>query len=192
MIRDSLLAVSGRLDAKLFEPSVHPFREKADTEKRLYTGPIDGDGRRSLYLKVQLMEAPRFLSAFNLPGGKVTQGRRDTSNVPAQSLAMLNDPFVWAMSEQWAIRLLSDGRASIADRIESMFRDALGRPPTDTEKERFVKATIQFVKELIDQTIPSESEPLGSVLESAILANESVWQNIAHAMFNIKEFIYVP
>jgi len=53
VIRDSLLAVSGRLDAKLFGPSVHPFRENADTEKRLYTGPIDGDGRRSPYLKVQ-------------------------------------------------------------------------------------------------------------------------------------------
>jgi len=192
VIRDSLLAVSGRLDAKLFGPSVHPFREKADTDKRLYTGPIDGDGRRSLYLKVQLMEAPRFLSAFNLPGGKVTQGRRDTSNVPAQSLAMLNDPFVWAMSEQWAKRLLSDGRATIADRIESMFRDALGRPPTDTEKARFVSATIQFAKVLIEPTIPSDSASAGPDLEGTVMASESVWQNMAHAMFNIKEFIYVP
>src|SRR4249919_3003446 len=74
VIRDTILAVSGRLDARLYGPSVHPYRETADPDKRLFTGPLDGDGRRSIYLKFQLMEATRFLRAFNLPGGKVTQG----------------------------------------------------------------------------------------------------------------------
>ena len=109
VIRDGLLAVSGRLDDRLYGPSVHPYREKEDTEKRLYAGPLDGDGRRSLYIKFQLMEAPRFLSAFNLPGGKVTQGRRDASNVPAQGLALMNDPFLIAMADRWAGDLVADG-----------------------------------------------------------------------------------
>ncbi len=117
VIRDALLAVSGRLDGRLYGPSVHPYREKEDTEKRLYAGPLDGDGRRSLYIKFQLMEAPRFLSAFNLPGGKVAQGRRDASNVPAQSLALLNDPFVMAMADTWAARLVVDGCAAVDSRV---------------------------------------------------------------------------
>ena len=66
----------------------------------MYIGPLDGDGRRSIYIKFQLMEAAQFLSAFNLPGGKIAQGRRDASNVPAQSLALLNDPFVLAMADR--------------------------------------------------------------------------------------------
>jgi len=182
VIRDCLLAVSGRLELTMYGPSIHPYREKADTEKRLYVGPLDGDGRRSVYLKVQLMEAPRFLSAFNLPGGKVTQGRRDTSNVPAQSLAMLNDPFVWAMAEQWSKRLVNDRHESVCGRLDSMFLKSLGRIPDEVERKRLQEAALQFAKLLDD--------PLAT--EASILANESVWKNMAHAMFNMKEFIYVP
>lgn len=179
VIRDSLLSTSGRLDTQMFGPSVPPYREKADTEKRLYAGPLDGHGRRSIYLKFQLMEAPRFLSVFNLPGGKVSQGRRDDSNVPAQSLALLNDPFVWAMAEQWAQRLTSDGSHSPETRIERMFIDALSRPPTPSELDRFSRASKSFAQ-------------LHNVDEASLLTSPEVWCEVAHTMFNVKEFITIP
>ena len=72
--------------------SVQPFREKEYVDRRLFPGPLDGNGRRSIYIKHNLMEGPKFLEAFNFPGGKVTQGKRDVTNVPAQALALLNDP----------------------------------------------------------------------------------------------------
>ena len=127
LIRDSILAVSGRLDDTRFGPSVHPYRETADNDKRLYIGPLDGEGRRSIYIKFQLMEPPRFLSAFNLPGGKVAQGRRDASNVPAQSLALLNDPFVLAMADHWSALLVAEESNTVSDRVALMFQTALGR-----------------------------------------------------------------
>ena len=58
------------------------------------------------------MESPKFLGAFNLPGGKVTQGRRDVTNVPAQALALLNDPFVLQQADVWAGRLTARADAS--------------------------------------------------------------------------------
>lgn len=85
-IRDSILAASGRLDRTLYGPSVQPFRDKDYADRRLFAGPLDGHGRRSIYIKNNLMEGPKFLEAFNFPGGKVTQGRRDVTNVPAQAL----------------------------------------------------------------------------------------------------------
>ena len=179
VIRDALLAVSGRLDGKLYGPSVHPYREKEDTEKRLYAGPLDGDGRRSLYIKFQLMEAPRFLSAFNLPGGKVVQGRRDASNVPAQSLALLNDPLVAAMAEHWATRLVADGNSTIASRLDQMLQNALGRPATSREIERFSDAVHSFAK-------------MHAVAETDILRSLPVWKDASHAIFNFKEFIFIP
>ncbi|MEO1994763.1 MAG: DUF1553 domain-containing protein, partial [Planctomycetaceae bacterium] len=75
-IRDSILSVSGRLQPELYGLSVQPFREKPNTDRRLFAGPLDGHGRRSVYIKNNLMEGPKFLSAFNLPGGKFAQGRR--------------------------------------------------------------------------------------------------------------------
>jgi hypothetical protein len=179
VIRDSLLAVSGRLDGRLYGPSVHPYREKDDPEKRLYAGPLDGDGRRSLYIKFQLMEAPRFLSAFNLPGGKVAQGRRDASNVPAQSLALLNDPFVLEMADRWAVALLGDGCTAAAPRIDRMFRAALGRPASAAEVERFAAAVRDFADE-------------HGVADGGLMGSRPVWKDAAHAVFNFKEFIFIP
>jgi hypothetical protein len=179
VIRDGLLAVSGRLDGRLYGPSVHAYREKDDTEKRLYVGPLDGDGRRSLYIKFQLMEAPRFLSAFNLPGGKVAQGRRDASNVPAQSLALLNDPFVLEMADRWAASLLGDGCTTPAPRIDRMFRAALGRPASDPEVERFAAAVREFAD-------------LHGVAPGDLMGSRPVWKDATHALFNFKEFIFIP
>ena len=179
VIRDSLLAVSGRLDPRLYGPSVHPYREKADTDKRLYTGPIDGYGRRSLYLKVQLMESPHFLGAFNLPGGKVTQGRRDASNVPAQSLAFLNDPFVLAMADLWAGLLLTERHRDTTERIEAMFKSGLGRPASPKEVNQFTQVL---------RTLAATH----AVAETEILNNRTVWKDLAHTLFNLKEFIFIP
>ena len=78
-IRDSILAASGRLDRTLYGMSIQPYREGTIADRRLFPGPLDGLGRRSIYIKNNLMEGPRFLSSFDFPGGKVTPrpSRRD-------------------------------------------------------------------------------------------------------------------
>ncbi|MCA9056713.1 MAG: DUF1553 domain-containing protein, partial [Planctomycetaceae bacterium] len=55
-IRDSLLAVSGRLDPRLYGRPILPYRTAEDDKKRLFSGPLDGNGRRSLYLQMSIMD----------------------------------------------------------------------------------------------------------------------------------------
>ncbi len=129
-----MLAASGRLATTLYGPSVQPFREKEYADRRLFPGPLDGNGRRSIYTKNKLMEAPRFLAAFNFPGGKVTQGRRDVTNVPAQALALLNDPLVLQLADDWSRQLTTRAEESIAMRVDAMFQIAPGRLPTAEER----------------------------------------------------------
>ena len=178
VIRDSLLSVSGRLDLRMYGPSVLPYRVAADTEKRLYVGPLDGDGRRSIYVKFQLMEQPAFLRAFNLPGGKLVEGKRGTSHTPEQSLAMLNDPLVLYLSEQWAKRLVEQHDASINDRLSSMFRTAFTRNPSESELDRF------------HHLVRSHSKQ--ETTETEILKSLDAWREVAHTVFNLKEFIFIP
>jgi Protein of unknown function (DUF1553) len=135
-IRDTILATSGRLDPTLFGMSIASYRDEENAYRRLFRGPLDGRGRRSIYIKFTLMEAPRFLSAFNLPGGKVAQGRRDVTEVPAQALAMLNDPFVLDQAEVWSRHLVMRGNETVSERIAAMFRVALGREATPDEQEQ--------------------------------------------------------
>jgi hypothetical protein len=177
-IRDSVLTTSGRLDRTLFGPSIDPYREKPTPERKLYSGPLDGNGRRSLYTKITLMEGPRFLMAFNFPDPKVAQGKRDVTNVPAQALALLNDPFVTDQASFWAKRLVTEQDASAGARVRRMVVAALTRPATQAEVDRFEA----FIRDLTS---------LHSVPPDGILKSEALWKDVAHAVFNLKEFIYI-
>ena len=88
-LRDSILLMSGKLRDSMFGPSIHPHRAEAKDYRRLFSGPLDGAGRRSIYLKVTRMEGMKFLETFDYPNPLVTRGRRDETNVPAQALTLL-------------------------------------------------------------------------------------------------------
>ncbi len=180
-IRDSILAASGRLDPALYGPPIDPPRSGEDAAKRLFSGPLDGDGRRSLYLKMTLMEPPRFLALFNQPIPKMTTGRRDVTSVPDQALALLNDPFVVAMARHWSERVLADGSVTTDQRVRRMAARALSREYADDETARLVGLAF------------TTARLRGGAAEddAALLTCQPVWQDVAHALFNLKEFIHV-
>ena len=64
--------------------------------------------RRSVYVRVKRNDLDPFHATFDAPEPHTTRGRREATNVPAQSLAMLNDPFVIARAAAWAHSLLED------------------------------------------------------------------------------------
>lgn len=114
-IRDSMLRVSGRLDLGLYGQPV-------STEST----------RRSVYVRVIRNALDPFMRAFDFPEPFSTVGRRDVTNVPAQSLAIMNDPQVARYADDWARQTLKHS-ASEPDRLAKMFLDAFGRPPSESE-----------------------------------------------------------
>ena len=178
-IRDSLLAVSGRLDPALYGPPVEPYRTAEDASKRLFKGPLDGNGRRSLYLEMTLMEPPRFLALFNQPLPRLTNGRRDVTNTPDQALALLNDPLVLEAARCWSLSLIADGADSVDFRTTRMLETALSRPGLPEE--------ITALSELVYETARLHNVP-----PDQLLTHQRTWQDAAHAVMNLKEFLYVP
>ncbi|MFO0850435.1 MAG: PSD1 and planctomycete cytochrome C domain-containing protein [Gemmataceae bacterium] len=165
-IRDAILQCSGRLDRTLGGPSVPvhltPFLDGRGRPSA--SGPLDGNGRRSLYLATRRNFLSPFLQTFDAPIPFSTVGRRQVSNVPAQALTLLNDPFVHQQAEVWGTRLATtDG-----DRVGALYRAAVGRPPTPAE----VEACREFVA-------GRDRDP-------------AAWAALAHATFNLKEFVFVP
>jgi hypothetical protein len=119
-IRDSLLSVSGELDQTKYGPTV------------------SGDSnRRGIYVKVQRNSLDPFLRAFDFPEPFATIGRRDATNVPAQSLAMMNDPQIARLTSIWANLMVTGENATLSQRarLETMFTTALGRIPSGQELE---------------------------------------------------------
>ena len=183
-LRDAMLAVSGRWDATLYGPTSNPNRLNEDDQKRLFSGPLDGLGRRSIYTKITIMEPPRFLATFNQPAPKIPTGRRDISNTPAQSLALLNDPFVTNQAEVWAAALITRPDTSIESRLQHMFAKAIGREATYEELSLWKDAARDFA-------MSEHGAKAEQISAAEMLTSQSLWQTLAHAMFNIKEFLYV-
>ncbi|HIN95112.1 MAG TPA: DUF1553 domain-containing protein, partial [Planctomycetes bacterium] len=177
-IRDGMLAVSGRLDATLYGPPTDPYRTAEDETKRLFTGPLDGNGRRSIYTKVTIMEPPKFLLTFNQPKPKIPTGRRDVTSTPIQALTLLNDPFVLQQSRVWGKRLATARGGDVRQRIRDVFQAAFARGPSNTELARWEQAVHDLAR-------------LHEVSDGKLLSSEKVWADVAHAIFNTKEFIYV-
>jgi hypothetical protein len=125
-----------------------------------------------------LMEPPRLLALFNQPLPKQTVGRRDVTNVPDQALALLNDPFPHALAEHWSKRLTTERNVSAEERAAAMLEAALARPARPVEIQGLVKL------------IHDAAELRGG--QPDVLQNQRAWQDAAHAIFNLKEFIYVP
>jgi hypothetical protein len=176
-IRDAILETSGDLDPTMYGPSVNVYYV-GKTEGGGTKGPLDGARRRSVYQAVKRNAQNPFLEVFDAPKPSTTRGRRDVTNIPAQSLAMLNDPFVVGQAARWANRTLADGAISPRDRGVRMFRRAIGRSPDMGEIDLLMTSLGAFAEE---RDLP-EVEWLGS---------ESLWKDFAQSLFNLKQYIYL-
>ncbi len=176
-IRDAMLTVSGRLDCRMFGASVplHPSQFVEARGLRSERGPLDGEGRRSLYVAARRNFLPMMMTAFDTPTPFTTVGRRNVSNVPGQMLFLMNDPFVHQQAEVWAKRLLSElPDASTEERIRWLFLGAFSREPSAIEIARSRKTL---------REVGGDSDPNSATLNS--------WTEICHALFGVKEFMYV-
>jgi hypothetical protein len=172
-IRDAMLAVSGQLNRTLYGPSIAPhltlFMEGRG--RPTTSGPLDGDGRRSLYLSVRRNFLNTILLAFDFPPPATTMGKRNVSNVPAQALTLLNDPFVIEQAQRWADRIMAKGVADRAADLDALYRLAFSRPPTNREC----------------------AEALAFLDDRSRASNErQAWSDLCHVLFNVKEFLFIP
>jgi hypothetical protein len=178
-IRDSMLEISGRLNRTMFGRSV-PAYLSPYSESRFQpntSGPLDGDGRRSIYLEVRRNYLSPMLVVFDMPTPFTSIGRRNVSNVPAQALTMLNDPLVMDLARKWAKRVLSESPDQPPrQRIEQMYETSLCRLPTQTE----LRAAEEFIErqgELLGVPADERNDHL------------TIWSDLAHVLFNHKEFV---
>ena len=177
-IRDAMLSVSGRLNTRMYGEGVpvylSPFMTGRGRPRT--SGPIDGEGRRSIYIGLRRNFLPPMMLTFDMPIPFTTFGKRNTSTVPAQSLTLLNDPFVENQAEHWALELASLKELDASQRIEIMYRTAFSREANEEE----VADGLQFL----------EAQAATYDLENW-LNDTRPWKDYCHALFNMKEFIHL-
>ncbi len=172
-IRDTLLSVSGEMDWTMYGEAV--------------AGQAP---RRSIYVRVIRNDLDPFLSVFDAPVPFSCQGRREVTNVPAQSLLLLNGELAHTAARHLANRCCS--QASLDNdglRIHYLWRVALGRAPSLDElrsAEDFLRTSRETAG---DASLGPPAENGESATDAASPPAE--WLELAHAVLNLKEFIYV-
>jgi len=134
-IRDSMLAASGELDAKMFGP-----------------GMLDqGMRRRSIYFTVKRSQLIPLMTLFDAPDSLQGLGNRGATTVAPQALAMMNNKHVQQYARALARRLLAQDTsgasvsttpANEVNMIQRGYELALGRPPAADE----IAAAQEFLK----------------------------------------------
>lgn len=179
-IRDGILAVSGALDPTMYGPPIpiHLTEFMKGRGQPEVNGPLDGDGRRSIYIAIRRNFLSPMMLAFDMPIPFSTFGARNSSNVPAQSLTLLNDAFVAEQAVLWGDALVEQPHLDIADRVRHIYLRALSRLPDSNELQE------------AQAFIGTEAEALG--LQSIeIMHAAELWAAYCHVVFNQKEFIYL-
>ncbi len=184
-IRDAILATSGELRHEMYGRSVIVNWDQMPMSRSRpnKNGPRDGNGRRAIYVEMRRNYLPSFLTAFDMPAAAEPVGLRFTTNVPAQSLAMMNDPFVLDQAEAWSKRVLDQTDMSVSDRIDRMHRLAYSRPAREAEIER----SLAMLRDLA----ASYEVAIDDAADESAITDDRVWKDFCHLMLNRKEFIFL-
>ena len=173
-VRDALLVVAQRLDERVGGPSVavHLNDHMQGRGRPGQSGPADGAGRRSLYLEVRRNFPDPFLAAFDQPVPNAPRGARSRSNVPAQRLVLMNDPFVRDMAHSFALWIQAQA--------------------PELEPEARMVAAIQAAIQRV-WSRPASPEEV-AIARAALGAQPTLedWHDYAHSLFLAQETVYLP
>ncbi len=117
--RDSLLAVTGKLDRTVGGPST----DLADAK----------NVRRTVFGRVSRYKLDGLLGTFDFPNANVSAEKRNVTTVPQQQLVVLNSDFFVNHAKAFADRLKAF--KTDPERVAAAHRLAFGRNPTEAEQK---------------------------------------------------------
>jgi hypothetical protein len=164
-LRDTTLAVTGNLNAKMGGPSFM-LQKKGGGGSYIYAA-LDNDGpdvwRRAVYRFVVRGGERIMMDSFDCPDPSVATPQRAVSNTPVQALTLMNNEFLIRQAGLLASRLEKDAPDGRKAQIQRAYQLLYGRTATARELERDSKF------------IAAQSLPL-----------------YCRALLNSNEFLYVP
>ncbi|MDB4623617.1 PSD1 and planctomycete cytochrome C domain-containing protein [bacterium] len=153
-LRDSMLAVSQQLDARMHGKPEKLFEANQSRRKTIY-GEID---RQNL---------PGIYRVFDLPNPDQSAAKRTRTTVPQQSLFMINSPFVAAQANHIMKELVSNNERQL-DQIKQLYRTLFQREPTPLE----IEIGSQYIESAELSHRPNNLAPLARYAQVLLCTNE--------------------
>ena len=197
-IRDSMLAVSGQLDATRGGPAVSLQPPPKKPPKGLQnSNPWQFvPNRRTVYAVVRRDELLPVMRTFDFPAPDETIGKRHITTVPTQGLYYLNSDFVMdqatALAEIILAQVRDSGNAGEAERVRMLFQRCFQRDPSGEE----LSACLEFVAQQVSpRNGSSERERVQKKekgkAEEVNTSSFGPWERLAQVLLMSNEFNFV-
>jgi hypothetical protein len=128
-MRDSLLAVSGKLDLKMGGAAVD-----------IVSAPFST--RRSVYGFIDRQNLPGLFRTFDFASPDVSTPERHRTTVPQQALFLMNSPFVVEQARAMAARPEVASVDGAAAKVRGLYRLAMSRAPDEEE----TRAAMRYIE----------------------------------------------
>ncbi|MBM3848140.1 MAG: DUF1553 domain-containing protein, partial [Verrucomicrobia bacterium] len=163
-IRDSMLAVSGRLNRSMKGPGFDLFDKRGGLTGFKPVEVFSGEGlRRMIYAHKVRREREAVFGAFDCPDGGQSADRRRESFTPLQALNLFNSRFTADESGAFARRVVQESGTDPERQVRVAWKLALGREPSTAE---------------LDAAVP--------------VAREHGLPSVCRVVYNLSEFISFP
>jgi len=203
-LRDSVLAVSGKLQVKMFGPPV-PIKEDEVGQVVVGIDTTDSAGRptgkevsigneefrRSLYVQVRRSKPLAVLETFDAPAMEPNCDARTASTVAPQSLLLMNNEFVLDHARFFAERVRREAGDDARAQVMRAWRLAFVREPTDTE----IKATLELLAQQVEL---AKAQPQGDTKTKGSKNDASnhdpqlqALASLCQALLSANEFLYI-
>jgi hypothetical protein len=177
-VRDSILAVSGRLNLKMGGPGVYPPISKEVLAGQSMPGagwgrsPPEDQTRRSIYIHVKRSLITPILETFDFADVDATCPVRFATTQATQALGMLNSEFIGGEARAFAARLRKEAGPRPEDQVRLAFLLTTAREPSAAETQRAVRLLRRL-----------ETEDR--------LSGEASLEQFCVLVLNLNEFIYL-
>jgi hypothetical protein len=189
-IRDSMLAVSGQLNPRMFGPSMYPqvsaevLAANSDPDKIWKASDEREASRRTVYAFVKRSMVVPLLEVLDLCDSARSSPQRVVTTVAPQALALFNGEFVNRQADHLAHRLVTEAGPEPKKQIDRAYLLALCRPPSPTERDALAQFLGQEESKLI-----REAADAGRALDPRE-AQRIALQQMCRVIFNLNEFAY--
>lgn len=183
ILRDSILAVSGKLNPQMFGPGIYP---RIDPDI-INTGsrprwPLDAQDneatwRRSVYIFVKRSVLLPLIEVFDCPVTTVSAPVRSVATVSPQALALMNNEFILQQAGFFAERISSEAGTDARKQVGAAFKLALNRQPSEKE----MTWSLEFLR----------TQAAGYAERKNEKPDAAALRDFCHAVFNLSEFLYV-
>ena len=187
-IRDSVLAVSGQLNRKMFGPSMVPSIPEAaleghpDPDKIWQTSDEREASRRTIYAFVKRTMIIPMLEVLDFCDTTRSTGRRPVTSVAPQALSLFNGEFINRQALYLAHRVLKETGSNLVKQVEQVFLLALCRKPRDEERRQLVN--------FLNQETEAYLWEVRSRDRVRLAAREKSLVQLCRVVFNLNEFVY--